>query len=276
LPEMKRVFKYIIGICILGLLFVRCTDNANKNSEDTILTENELNKQINVQNFFNTVPASTLIFHLIHETKLNYNPEYANDPTKYKKYTLEKPRALNLGIYGTDLAISGAFNQAQECMLFLKCTNYLAQELGISTAFDENIMNRLEKNKDNRDSTLEIVSQSFKKADNLFCANKRCELSVLMVTGAFVEAMYISGQYISLKMNDTMAVNKLLTVYNQQAEALNYLINLLKTTSFEEDKKIIDKLSTIEQYLQNSNNIENFQKAHQLITELRQEFVNVY
>jgi len=276
LPEMKLPFKYIIVFSILGLLFNRCTDNTNKNSEDIILSKNELNKQINVQNFFNTVPASTLIFNLINETKLNYNPEYSNDPTKYKKYTLEKPRAFNLGIYGTDLAIAGAFNQAQESMLFLKCTNHLAQELGISAAFDETIMNRLEKNKDNRDSTLEIISQSFKKADNLFCANKRCELSILMITGAFVEAMYVAGQYISSKQNDTVAVNKLLTIYNQQTESLKYLINLLKISSFEEDKKIVDKLSNIDQHLHNSNSIQNFQKAHQLMTELRQEFVNVY
>ncbi len=119
---MKKEALYVLCILMM-LLYFHCTEENKDNNHEAVSIET-LKKQINVQNFFNTIPSSVKIFQIIQETKLNYNPDYANNPTVYKNYSLERSRALNLGIYGADLAISGAFNQAQESMLFLKCTNF--------------------------------------------------------------------------------------------------------------------------------------------------------
>lgn len=275
---MKVHLTHILSLWLVVFFILSCNDSKNTSEDsDTSVIEGDLNKQINVQNFFNTIPSSTEIFQIIQECKIHYNPDILNDPTKYKNYSLEKARALNLGAYGADLAISGAFNQAQESMLFLKCANYLAKELGISSAFDENIMNRLDVNKENRDSTLEIISQAFKTADKIFTENKRGDLSVYMLIGAFIESMYVAGEYAVKNLNDSVTFNKITVLYKNQRESLQYLINLLKNVSEKDETNFLLILSEINNHIgQSDKNAEEFQKTHELISGLRKQIISVY
>ncbi len=270
--------KYGRLYILLFFIFIQCTDIKNtKDENETSVSDFEVKKQINVQNFFNTLPSATDIYEIIQQSRLNYNPDFLNNPTKHKNYSLEKPRALNLGVYGTNLAISAAFNQVQESMLFLKCTNYLAQELGVSSAFDESTMNRLEINKENRDSVLQIISQAFKKSDKIFSGNKRQQLSILMIAGAYLEGMYVAGEYILSKKEDTLAVKTPLNLYFQQKEALSYLLELLQINMEAEEKNLIEKLKDVHRLLnQSPASIEQFINAHQIVSDLRKQIVNVY
>lgn len=272
----RRIFYLILGLGIL-IAFNNCSDNKENDINESILSDNELKKQVNVQNFFNTLPPPKDIYEIIQQSNINYTTDYLNDPAKYKNYTLEKPQSLNLGVYGADLAIAAAFNQVQESMLFLKCTNHLAQELGISSAFDESTMNRLELNKENRDSVLKIVSAAFKKADALFSQNKRSNLSILMITGSFVEAMYVAGKYAFAKKEDTIAFKKIQDVYFQQKESLSYLIELLEMSADADDRTLLEKLKNILSLFDQTNNkTDAFIKAHEIFTSIRNEIISVY
>ncbi|HPQ08751.1 MAG TPA: hypothetical protein PK995_05950 [Bacteroidia bacterium] len=276
--NMNKAILYNLFI-IFTLIIFSCTDSKNNadNVEKQVLSEEDLQKQVNVQNFINTIPSAMEVFQVIQQTKINYNPDYLNDVTKHKNYSLEKSMALNLGVYGADMAISSAFNQVQESMFFLKCTNYLARELGISSAFDEQTMDRLEKNKENRDSVLQIIMQSFKKADKIFSDNKRGELSVLMITGSFVESMSVAGEYILSNENDSTKFNTISPLYFKQKESLSYLINLLENSKDEEDKKLKEQLDFAYNYMKDfKNNVEDFKNIHKVFKELRQQIVNVY
>ena len=277
---MQSSFLYLLGIYVSVFLWhCSCSsaDNKEKEEENNAFLSEELKKQINVQNFFNTLPSAAHIFQQIKECRLNYKADYLNDPTKYKNYSLEKSQALNLGIYGADLAIAVAFNQSQESMRFLKCTNHLAQELGISSAFDESTMERLERNKENRDSTLQIISKTFKVADTIFAANKRDELSVLMLVGAYVESMYVAGQYALSKIKDTTVFQKIQILYAQQLESLSYLIQLMQISTTSEEKNLLQKLQEIEPLLQKAHtSTDAFNNTHQLFAELRQQIISTY
>lgn len=278
--NMNRQVFYIF-LLISSLFIISCgidsSNNENKSDDNTIETNKTLNKQINIQNFFNTIPPAIELLQIINEAKLHYNPTYLSNPNKYQQYSLEKSRAFNLGVYGADLAISGLFNQSQQTISYLKCTNYLAKELGISTTFDENVLQRLENNKDNRDSTLEIISEIFKKADKLFSENKRDELSTYMIAGAFIESMYVTGEYALSRSNDTLYLQKIMKLYTQQSESLSYLINLLQITIGNDDATLKQKLVDISSSLKTSSeSIENFKQTHNLLTELRNQIINVY
>ncbi|GIV30005.1 MAG: hypothetical protein KatS3mg028_1071 [Bacteroidia bacterium] len=276
--NMKKAFIHIFIPILLIVIVLSCTNNNTSKEDDTTdVIENNLTKQVNVQNFFNTIPSANEVFEIIRDARLNYNESFLNNPVTHKNYSLERSQALNLGVYGADLAISGAFEQTQESMLFLKCTNYLAHELGISSAFDENTMNRFEMNKDNRDSTLEIISQAFKKADKIFSENKRGNLSVLMIAGAFIESMYVAGEYATSKITDSTNFNKINTLYFKQQESLQYLINLLQNSSDIDDVHLKETLSNIHGHLKKCDkNIDEFKKAHGLMSELRKRIISVY
>ena len=142
--------------------------------------------------------------------------------------------ALPICVYGADLNVTNVFEQTQESMLFLKCVNILAKNLGVSTAFDEKMVNRMEANKENRDSTMEIISQSFKNADTYLKANGRPGTSALIVAGAWIEGIYIACQ----TAKDTKSEEVVKEIFSQ-TESLKHLIELLMTSKLSVDSDYI-------------------------------------
>lgn len=224
---------------IISVLFLLSSCGGNK-VEDADDTDDETSgakldsQKISAQNVFNALPSRTEIINLTTKTKAEYNAAVLNDPNNVNKYTIEVSRALNLGVYGADLNVTNVFDQTQESMLFLKCVNVLAKNLGVSTAFDEKMVNRMEANKENRDSTMEIISQSFKNADTYLKANGRPGTSALIVAGAWIEGIYIACQ----TAKETKSEEVVKEIFSQ-TESLKYLIELLIASKLSVDSDYI-------------------------------------
>ena len=231
----KLFYLLIVSSSVLVLSFCKGEKPDDANEETTTDSSTSIdNKQISAQNVFNSIPARAEIVRLIGESKLEYDPGYLNNPDVASKYSLENSRALNLGAYGADLSVAGAFDQTQESMLFLKCVNILSKNLGVSTAFDQHMMDRMEAYKENRDSTLEIIAQSFRKADEFLKQNERPGTSALILSGSWIEGMYVSVQ-IAQKINSESIIKTIL----KQDESLKHLINMVEASNVSADAKYI-------------------------------------
>jgi hypothetical protein len=275
-------FKQItFFVCLTSLMFLNsCSDKEDGTEipETTETTSNILdNKQISAQNVFNSIPARTEIIRLIGDSKIEYNPDLLNNPEVASKYSLENSRALNLGVYGTDLSIAGAFDQTQESMLFLGCVNTLAKNLGVSTAFDQRMMDRMEAYKENRDSTLEIIVQSFKKADEYLKENGRPGTSALILGGSWIEGIYVSCR-IAQDVNSESIIKTIL----KQQESLKHLINMMEASNLGEDAKyILDGLHNLQNAFAAASDkktytIETIKEISDQITSLRKKVVETF
>lgn len=224
----------IVLACLVSCTGTR-NDDIDVTENITPETENTIDStKISAQNVFNSIPARSEIVSLVADSKAEYDPALLNNPDDVNKYSLESSKALNLGVYGADLSAAGVYEQTQESMLYLKCVNILAKNLGVSSAFDEKMVDRMEANKENRDSTLEIISQSFKKADNFLKANGRPGTSSLIVAGAWIEAMSIACNTAAVTKNERM----IKTIFEQQ-ESLRHLIELLDHSKVAEDARYV-------------------------------------
>jgi len=210
-------------------------------SED-IISEDERSKpdiqesKFNAQNVFNTLPDRKLVMNLIEENKIEYNPDLLNDPTKSNKYTVEFSKAVNLGIYGADLSIASSFDQTQESMVFLKCVNVLAGYLGVNSAFDQRMFERIDANENNKDSILEIVTGAFKKVDEILKYNNRPATSAIILSGCWIEGLYVSCQ-----MAQDADAESTIKAIVQQKESLKNLIIMLEGVTLEENAKFVLK-----------------------------------
>ncbi len=230
-------FLYLFLASTSLVVFSFCKgEKPDETTEDTTTGSINVidNKQISAQNVFNSIPARAEIVRLIGESKIEYDPSYLNNPDVASKYSLENSRALNLGAYGADLSVAGAFDQTQESMLFLKCVNILSKNLGVSTAFDQHMMDRMEAHKENRDSTLEIIAQSFRKADEFLKENERPGTSALILCGSWIEGMYVSVQ-IAQRINSESIIKTIL----KQDESLKHLINMVEASNVSADAKYV-------------------------------------
>lgn len=225
----KYFYKLILFIPLV--FFIACEA---EEKTDEIITEEEavkptiMESKFNAQNVFNSLPDRKLIIKLIEENKLEYNPDFLNDPSLVSKYSTETYKAINLGIYGSDLSISSSFDQTQESMIFLKCVNILAGNLGVNSAFDQRMFERIETNKNNKDSVLEIVTDAFRKVDEILKYNNRPATSAIILSGCWIE-----GLYVSCSMGESLNNENIIRTIIVQKESLKNLVVMVEAVKLD-------------------------------------------
>jgi hypothetical protein len=215
-----------------ALILNSCNGNKQDeidDSDDSVFVGLDSQK-ISAQNVFNTISSRYTILELKTQAGAEYNSQFLNNPDDVNKYSLESSQALNLGVYGADLNVASIYDQTQETMLFFKCVSILAKDIGVSNSFDENMGDRMTANQDDRDSTLNIISQAFKSADITLRKNNRPGTSSLLVAGAWIEGLYAACQ--TAKETKSEAIVK--EIYNQK-ESLTNLIELLKASKIADE-----------------------------------------
>jgi len=269
-------FSFKIILLVFAFSFTFCK---NGDKDDGLLIDNDTKlavqeTKLNAQNVFNSMPDRKLILKLIEDNKIDYNPDFLNDPSSVSKYTIEFYKAANLGIYGSDLSIANSFDQTQESMIFLKCVNSLAANIGVNNAFDQAMFDRMEANRENKDSTLEIITAAFKKADEILKINNRPATSAVILTGSWVE-----GMYVSCKMAETANGEKIIKTIIAQNESLKNLIIMLEASNLTEGTKfIITDLKSIKDAFEVAEantvqNVETIKTIKEKITLLRSKLI---
>lgn len=239
--------KSLILLLSVAVLFAV---NSCKNSEKTDDFAADFNDSLdvsvqrtkhNAENVFNSLPDRKEILKLVDENGLTYDPDILNNPEFIKNYNTEVYIALNLGVYGSDLSVTSVFEQTQESLLFLKCVNSMAQKLGVNKAFDQSMFDRLEAQRDNKDSTMAIISTAFKGADEILKSNNRPVVSALIIAGVWIE-----GFYTSCKIAQKTPSEGILEAIIKQKTTLDNVLVLLKENSLSDDAKfVLNDLSTI-------------------------------
>jgi len=234
---MKKIFFKIL---ILTSVFNLCSCKSSDKIEEETLIDDEHTKKavietkLNAQNVFNSVPDRVQISALVEENKIEYNGDILNNPNSISKYTIEFYKAANLGIYGSDLSIANTFEETQESLLFLKCVNSLATNIGVSKAFDQKMVDRMEANKSNKDSTLEIITNAFKKSDEILKNDGRAATSAVILTGSWLEGLYVACCFAN-QIGSESLIKAVLT----QQESLKNLIIMLEASNINQSEQFL-------------------------------------
>ncbi len=256
---VKTLFKIFLVSCVLTL--ASCANE--EKTDDIVAADVETVKKsirktkFNAQNVFNTLPDRREVMRLIEDNKLEYNPDLLNEPTGVSKYTVEFFKAANLGIYGSDLSIASSFDQTQESMVFLKCVNVLATSLGVNSAFDQKLFDRIQANTTNKDSVLEIITGAFRKVDEILKSNHRPATSAIILSGCWIEGLYVSCQ-----MAQSVNTTSLIKTIVGQRESLHNLIVMLEDVTLEEKSQfILDDLKKLYSVFEKAEKTTKFDKA---------------
>lgn len=273
-----RKLNLKIFLMVSVVVFAFCK-NAEKTDDNIVVDDNTKKAvqetKLNAQNVFNSMPDRKIILKLIEENKIEYNPQFLNDPNSVSKYSIEFYKAVNLGIYGSDLSIANSFDQTQESMVFLKCVNSLAVNIGVNNAFDQVMFDRMEANRENKDSTLEIITNAFKKADQILKINNRPATSAVILAGSWIEGMYVSCQ-----MAQTINSEKIIKTIIDQNESLKNLIIMLDASSLApETEYIVTDLKSIREAFivaeaNTVHDLETIKTINERVTALRTKLVS--
>ncbi len=274
---MRLNIKSFVLISSVTFLFISCGGSKEEvvdASDDGIVSAGLDSQKISAQNVFNTIPSRDILLDLIKQANTEYNVQYLNNPDGVSKYFLESSRALNLGVYGADLNVASIYDQTQESMLFFKCVNVIAKTIGVSNSFDENMGDRMNANQSNRDSTLNIISQAFKSADNTLRKNGRPGTSSLLVAGAWIEGLYVACQTAKESKNEAIIKE----IFNQK-ESLNNLIELIEVSKVSSEAAyVLTDLQSIKKTLDSKSDkvftVDALTELDTKITEIRTKIVS--
>lgn len=138
------------------------------------------------------IPFPFEILDNLYSNHIDFNETAMNDVSNVTKYNLYNSKALNLGIYGADLAYCVTYEEFKPMGAYIKNTKRLAEELNIPFAFDQTMMDKYSKFKDNKDSLTRIVYESYNLVDKNLKGDDRVGMAALVVTGSWLEGLYIS------------------------------------------------------------------------------------
>ncbi len=165
------------------------------------------------------LPTSFEVTTLLVEAGASYILNLCNPVENVNRYISLKSKALNLGVYGADLSYAATYNQAQETMQYLDVSRELIEELEIEAGFNDEMVNRIERNIDDVDSLISIISDSFIKTYQYLSSNQQDDMSILVMAGSWVEALYITTQ-ISLISKDNSEIIEIIEDQNISLEKL--------------------------------------------------------
>ena len=240
----KNIFSILL-FSATALTFTSCgsgTDDANGNGDDTSSVDNTNGKN-KASLVFKSIPSPAELASLIKGAGVIYDYKLLNDVKNKDKYTTTTAKALNMGVYGADCSYASMFDQTNETMFYIQCAQSLAGAIGASSAFDDATVNRMNDNKGNSDSVLSIMTDTYGNTDEVLHDGGRGGVSALVVSGGWIEALYIATNLANTAKDNAKIVKRIAELKG----SLNNLISLLQENEETEGvKAIIDKLKDIQ------------------------------
>jgi len=233
--------KYLFLI----FLIVLASCQSRKKSRETTLLDSLENLEIplpeisdeKIHEIINQIPAPIELSAMMKKSGAGYNKNYLNDPEKYSYYNTSFEQALNLGIYGADLGYSNLYEENQQSILYVGAIKELVDELRIGQFFNFETIERLAEKRD-LDSLILLSTQNFNDVNEYFQEQQRSGLSVLMITGGWIESLFIANEVYENNLENI----ELKETIGEQKIVLEKIIELL--SHYEGSSEDFDQLFT--------------------------------
>ncbi|PWE01138.1 hypothetical protein [Marinilabilia rubra] len=235
-------------ILAVALVFSACQSgkkkNNNKEERGTVATQKIEKEEIekDVREFVYPLPTTFEVTEMLNRIGASYILTLSNAAENVDKYLTEKKQAINLGVYGADLSYASTYNQKQQIMSYMEASRKLIDALNISGALPSDLVEKIEQNEDNKDKLVEIITNTFYDTYDYLNANNRGAVSMLVLAGSWVEALYITTNI----SEDTYQNKEMVKIVMQQKSSLNKLLGLMKNYESDEDvAEVMGKLKPL-------------------------------
>ena len=268
---MKNILRslFVAAIVVSVSVIYSCGQGSQSKTESDSITINKEQVQSNVAQMVKTIPSPYELSLKLEEIGSSYIEGSVNSINNIDKYFTEKNKALNLGIYGADLAYVSTYEKKQEVSLYTKAVKTLVDQLGIKIDLAKLSSEETKEKLDNKDSLANIVSATFLDVYNFLNENSDPSLAALVAAGVWVEGLYLAMQISEETFNNNDFVK---IIYDQQ-NSLSKVIELLDM--FKNDQLInsmVDALKKLQIQFESTNGsltVEQLNGIGQTITTIR-------
>jgi len=195
----KNAFGFFSLLLGLTMLLASCVESTDKKTTQppvqAQLDSAEVARMKELEKIFFSIPSPVEMSSLIKQNGYKFDQGKLVATENVDKYTGESRQAVMLGIYGADLSYTAIFEQKQLTTEYFAAAQKLARQMDADGTITPELLERLEKNQESRDSMLQIISEAYSDLNGYLKEKDRVEVSAMVVAGGWLEALYLSTQY---------------------------------------------------------------------------------
>lgn len=231
---------------VLVLLFALSCNNGN---DDEVIMGPDENKSENktqpdpepINRVIESLPSPIEMAATIEDMNVPYSKNYLVASKAADDFDTNFKKAVGLGFYSADLGYLNVYNRTNAIVEYLTVIKRISDDLDVDQFFDFQTLKRLATNSEDLSELMFHSVNSYHRMDEHLRKTKRSDLSALMVTGVWLEGMYLAAKVYEFKADESIRER-----IGEQKEILGdliYVINFFKDKPyFPELIKDFDKL----------------------------------
>lgn len=243
---LDNMMKVLYAVTLFGFavfLMTACGGNSDKQGENLLNQGKDKDKKNKnspaiskevLSDIVKSIPSPLEISFLIKDLGIKYDKQILNSTDNIGNYNTPYKQALNLGIYSTDLGYANIYEQTQDALYYLTAVRDMAEGLKIGKFFDFEMIKQLATSRSNLDSLLLVTNSNLEKINDHLQEKGRADLTILILTGGWLEALYLTCEVAKKQPNDLLN--------NRIGEQKIILDQLLLLLSFYEEQSSIKNL----------------------------------
>jgi len=274
---LKNILRNKLAILAASAIVLVSCKGGNTSTDQSQTSADSLDKAEITQNVKDAVyplPAPFEMVKMLNNIGASFVGSALNPAEKAEKYFTEKTKAVNLGVYGADLAYCATYDKKQETQVYLKAVKTLIDDLGITVDYSRMLSDEFKEKVANKDTLIDVITGTIFDTYSFLNEKSNPDLAVMMVSGMWVELMYIST-HIS---QDTYNNSEMVKIIASQKDALNKLIALLASRNSNADIKDLqtklEVLVPVYEKVEKGLTPEDYKTILKTIEAVRKQFVS--
>jgi len=242
--KKDRISSVILVVFVLAIsLLASCKSGKKTSGQEVTLDVPKDNTEVlqdikQAQKIFEALPSPLESAMLIKSAGARFDEKLLNPVSSVSTYVTNKSMALNLGIYTCDLSFASLYEQTQLLIDYMNAAKKMADGLGILKAIEQEDIDKLEENINNKEVIMDVVSQTFMNSNSYLEDNGQSATASMVLVGGWIEGLYISTQLVDMKEFNG---NKLVGRIIDQKLSIDILLSLLNNSK---GNPAVDELMT--------------------------------
>ena len=225
---LKHSLLLLIAIFLMAACGQRPSENLEVNLDDVDIGELQISSET-MNDIIQNIASPIEVAAMINALNVPYSTHYLSDPESLSTNTTSFEMAFSLGALSADLGYLNMYEKTGTAVNYLSSINRLADALQIGQFFDFATIKRLATSSSDLDSLMFISVNSFNNMDDYLRETDRSNLSALMITGVWLEGLYLATQVAVQNSNEDLK-----SMIGEQKLILNDLLLILNNYSNEE------------------------------------------
>lgn len=210
--KQQRIFLLIPVIFAAFLSgcgnITRDGDRVDRSDEtETFSGVDDLGESISV---FYLFPSPVEILEKFENTEIGFVPDLVNAPEHEEKYLTSRSKALNLGIYITDLAYTSMLGRTSLALKYPDVIQSLSADLGISNESFKLLIRRIQDNISVKDSLVQVANDLYFEMVEYLESGGQTRTIAEISSGAYIESLFIGMNSVSVYSDDHPVVKEII------------------------------------------------------------------